>query len=104
MPHEWQVLLQTSGISKNEVIENSQAVLDVLNFQDQYAKQVEQKVAKPGAPAAKPPQKQQPASIQHHDANHHQEEEIPSQPLPEERNLTLSKCICLLFTHPKKMI
>lgn len=99
MPHEWQVLLQTSGISKNEVIENSQAVLDVLNFQDQYSKQVEQKVAKPGAPAIKQPppkQQQQPAAIQSH-----QEEEISNQPLPEERNVTLSKSSFCFSIHKK---
>jgi len=32
LPREWEVMLQTSGIDKNDVVNNSQAVLDVLEF------------------------------------------------------------------------
>ncbi len=40
-------MLKTSGISKDKVMENPDLVLDVLNFHDQYNKQLEQRVAKP---------------------------------------------------------
>lgn len=37
LPTEWEVSLKNT-ISKDEVIQNSDAVLDILKFQDQYAK------------------------------------------------------------------
>jgi len=61
LPQEWEVLLKTSGIRKDEVLEKPEAVLDVLNFHDQYTKQKEQKVAKPmAAPRNQPPKQVKP--------------------------------------------
>jgi len=47
LPSEWEVLLKTNGISKQEVIENSAQVLEVLEFNDKYEKQKAANVAKP---------------------------------------------------------
>ncbi|PRP81253.1 hypothetical protein PROFUN_02087 [Planoprotostelium fungivorum] len=55
LPPEWEVLLTTSGIKKDQVMENPDAVLDALKFHDQYTKQNESNVAKPmGARPAAP--------------------------------------------------
>ena len=39
LPPEWEVLLKTSGISKADVLDRPEMVLEVLNFNDQYQKQ-----------------------------------------------------------------
>jgi len=65
LPQEWEVLLKTSGITKDQVLDKPDAVLDVLNFHDQYTKQTEQKIAKPMAtPRNPPPNKVPPKSSQ----------------------------------------
>ena len=33
LPHEWEVMLQSSGITKDDVLENPETVLDVMNFE-----------------------------------------------------------------------
>jgi len=38
LPSEWEALLKSSGISRDEVVQNSADVLKVLEFQDQLAK------------------------------------------------------------------
>jgi len=47
LPPEWESSLITSGIDKKEIIENSQAVLDVLGFMDNQNKPGTKNVAKP---------------------------------------------------------
>uniref|UniRef100_A0A6B2L4V6 non-specific serine/threonine protein kinase n=1 Tax=Arcella intermedia TaxID=1963864 RepID=A0A6B2L4V6_9EUKA len=39
LPSEWEAMLKTSGLSKDEVINNTQAVLDVLEFADTRKKE-----------------------------------------------------------------
>lgn len=55
LPQEWEVLLKTSGITKDQVLDKPEAVLDVLSFHDQYTKQQQQKVAKPAVQTRKAP-------------------------------------------------
>ena len=38
LPKEWEALLSSSGIRKEEVVQNHQAVLDVLEFVDKQEK------------------------------------------------------------------
>eukprot|EP01101_Sappina_pedata_P007880 TRINITY_DN4252_c0_g1_i1.p1 TRINITY_DN4252_c0_g1~~TRINITY_DN4252_c0_g1_i1.p1 ORF type:complete len:478 (+),score=208.76 TRINITY_DN4252_c0_g1_i1:27-1460(+) len=38
LPSEWETMLKTSGISRDEVVQNHEDVLKVLEFQDQLAK------------------------------------------------------------------
>lgn len=49
LPPEWETLLIGSGIDKAEIVENSQAILEVLEFVD---KRNEQQKPKPAQPAA----------------------------------------------------
>jgi hypothetical protein len=50
LPGEWETLLKGT-ISKDEVVQNSAAVLDVLKFQDQYNKQTAAGAARPAVAA-----------------------------------------------------
>jgi len=79
LPPEWEVLLTTSGISKPQVMENPDAVLEVLNFHTQYTKQNEANVAKPTM--AKGPSK--PVNL-----GGSMDDEV-SVPLPETREVSL---------------
>eukprot|EP01122_Echinamoeba_exundans_P008511 TRINITY_DN2831_c0_g1_i1.p1 TRINITY_DN2831_c0_g1~~TRINITY_DN2831_c0_g1_i1.p1 ORF type:complete len:499 (+),score=118.44 TRINITY_DN2831_c0_g1_i1:50-1546(+) len=38
LPPEWEAMLKSSGIDKSEVVANSDAILDVLKFQQEYQK------------------------------------------------------------------
>lgn len=51
LPAEWELLLKQSGITKVQVLENPDAVLDVLQFNDHYTKQ--SLVKPPPPPSAK---------------------------------------------------
>eukprot|EP00128_Syssomonas_multiformis_P012193 Colp12_sorted_trinity150504_noHs@9172 len=68
LPREWKVLLEQSGISKNEQVKNPQAVIDVLDFFTEsnkkdasgvkYMKQLlkeADEASKPATPEPKPP-------------------------------------------------
>jgi hypothetical protein len=100
LPPEWEVLLKTSGITKEKVMEKPDEVLSALNFYSNYQSQLEQNVAKPiiqprpnqpqlSKPAAAP-QPQQPQlpsrpQIQEQDISHNETE------FPEEKQLSLRK-------------
>jgi protein-serine/threonine kinase len=73
-------MLKTSGISKTDVINNSDVVLDVLNFNDQYQKQTEKGMAKPGIKPQPKASNATPTS-----------ESYTPQELPEEKQISLSK-------------
>jgi len=100
LPDEWNVLLKTSGITKDEVVANPDLVLNVMNFNDQYQKQKDH-VAKPnlggkqpGAltmanPRPPPPQQQQPQH-QQQDDDDDQGSELS---LPEEKQISLHDLI-----------
>lgn len=94
-------MLQSSGITKDKVMENPDAVLDVLNFHEQYTKQTEQQVAKIPLPATHPkpvaPPPTQPA--QHHAQDDNHEEHTHSTELPEEKSGTLSMCTFFFVSH-----
>eukprot|EP01114_Cavostelium_apophysatum_P014911 TRINITY_DN3974_c0_g1_i1.p1 TRINITY_DN3974_c0_g1~~TRINITY_DN3974_c0_g1_i1.p1 ORF type:complete len:742 (+),score=193.88 TRINITY_DN3974_c0_g1_i1:216-2441(+) len=83
LPPEWEVLLKTSGISKQDVMEQADVVLDVLNFNMQYQKQEQQKAK---APVAKPPQQLE---------QRHTEDDEPAESsgLPEEKQVSLQDLI-----------
>jgi hypothetical protein len=90
LPHEWEVLLKDSGISKDNVLQEPDAVLDVLNFHDQYTKQTEQKVAKPiPLPNRQPPL---PPSSTSQKRNENETFESSSE-LPEEKQSSLQDLI-----------
>jgi hypothetical protein len=98
LPPEWEVLLKTSGISKADVISNSDAVLEVLSFNDQYQKQAEKGITKPGTQ----PSKSKPSPSQSETSAY-----TPGE-LPEERNVTLNDLISkedpnLIYRDPKKV-
>jgi len=99
LPDEWNVLLKTSGITKDEVVANPDLVLNVMNFNDQYQKQKDH-VAKPtplgrpnGAPTPRPPQPQQ--SQQHHQQQQDEEDDDQGSELslPEEKQISLQDLI-----------
>jgi hypothetical protein len=74
------VLLKTSGIRKDEVLVQPDAVLDVLNFHDQYTKQAEQKIAKPVAvPRAAAPKQPKPPSTMREDSGYDQQLSFPEE-------------------------
>jgi len=62
LPREWEIILQSSGITKEDVVENSDAVLDVLDFHmnQQKQQQKQEQLEKLQAQAAKLPPKQLP--------------------------------------------
>eukprot|EP01132_Coremiostelium_polycephalum_P005425 gene5425-6767_t len=65
LPKEWEVILQTSGISKDDVVEHSDVVLDVLDFHMGYSNN----------------QKLPPPPQQHHHQHHHQAPSQQQQPI-----------------------
>lgn len=85
LPPEWEVLISTSKITKDEVLENPDAVLEVLSFQSAYNKQNEaNQVAKPGVPTkstAKPIA----------EAQQNRGSSDVTAPLPENREVSLRK-------------
>lgn len=97
LPSEWEVLLKTSGITKDDVMANPDLVLDVMNFNDQYQKQTAQHVAKPSPmPRANAPKPTPPPASQHSTYNSNlQEEDDDAQEngLPEERQVSLQELI-----------
>lgn len=56
LPPEWEAMLKSSGITKDEVVDKPEVVLDVLNFNDQFNKQ-QATVAKPLPPQNYPEDK-----------------------------------------------
>lgn len=98
LPAEWEVLLKTSGISKQEVMEQADVVLDVLSFNAQYQKQEQQKATKPPVKATTPVHNtynSQPQNQAHHHQHGaaHDEEDVDPYSLPEEKNTTLQDLI-----------
>lgn len=98
LPTEWDVWLKSSGITKAEVIDNSDLVLDVLSFNDQYQKQTEKGVQKPTfkgqAQITQPPSQAE-------------ESNSPAE-LPEERQSNLSDLVSkedpnTIYQNPKKI-
>ena len=83
------MLLKTSGITKAEVIDNSDAVLDVLNFNDHYRKQQEKGVSKPTG-KAKPTPQPPVAQAQPPTESGGAASEFQPVALPEENQITLS--------------
>ncbi len=91
LPHEWEIALKTNDIQKTDVLNNPDAVLDVLKFNDQYQKQMampNKGVPRPQAPV--------------------QQEAYSPAELPEEKAVTLSDLISredpgTLFRDAKKI-
>jgi uncharacterized protein YcgI (DUF1989 family) len=57
LPSEWEVILKSSGLKKEEIAQNKDAVLDVLMFQTKYKEQ-NQAQSSSSTPAAMQPQQQ----------------------------------------------
>jgi len=101
LPQEWEVLLKTSGIRKTQVLNQPDAVLDVLNFHDQYTKQTAQHIAKPNPQPRNPPPKaqapkpqQQPKQQAPLSASSEEGYYQDSTTLPEEREINLKDLLC----------
>ncbi|EGG21282.1 hypothetical protein DFA_01163 [Cavenderia fasciculata] len=112
LPKEWEVVLQSSGITKEDVVEQPQAVLDVLDFHlgnMGMAKPSQTTLVGPPtrelptpAPKPTPPPPPPQQQIQHHhqpqQPDQYPEDDYdlmmnPSSPLPEETNVSLNDLI-----------
>lgn len=84
-------------------MDQSEAVLDILNFHDQYTRQTEQNIAKPIPAPRNPPPKPsvpkpqpvakpipQPPSVAQTPKDYEEYNDVP-QPLPEEKEISLRK-------------
>jgi len=116
LPPEWEKLLQSSGITQDDVKENSDAVLDILEFGSQYMEQEAKDKKKAEAAASqhqrKPTQEEvhPPATngASHTPATTSTDDGQPAAPLPEERTITLSDLInksdpTKVYPNPKKI-
>jgi len=56
LPREWEAMLGSSGITKDDVVQNSDVVLDVLEFQSNYEKNKQEEEGAKKAPTPLPQQ------------------------------------------------
>lgn len=123
LPPEWEKLLQSSGITQDDVKENSDAVLDILEFGSQYMEQEakEKKRQEAAAAAAAHPSagQRKPTHEEVHPPASNGSTATPATtntddgqqaaaPLPEERTITLSDLInksdpTKVYPNPKKI-
>eukprot|EP01133_Synstelium_polycarpum_P005634 gene5634-6503_t len=109
LPKEWEVVLQSSGITKDDVVESPQAVLDVLDFhlgqQNNHAHLHTIPIKQPHpVPAREPPKPQLPPQHYQQNGDYNQQQlqpsseddydlTAPTSPLPEETNVSLNELI-----------
>lgn len=117
LPPEWEKLLQSSGITQDDVKENSDAVLDILEFGSQYMEQEAKEKKKQDAAAAAAAHQRKPSQEVVHPPATNGATPAPattddgqqaSAPLPEERTITLSDLInksdpTKVYPNPKKI-
>lgn len=111
LPPEWEKLLQSSGITQDDVKENSDAVLDILEFGAQYMEQEQKNKKKAEDLASSANRKEDPLhsnGTAGASSSPPADETPTAAPLPEERTITLSDLInksdpTKVYPNPKKI-
>eukprot|EP01111_Echinosteliopsis_oligospora_P000746 TRINITY_DN1087_c0_g2_i3.p1 TRINITY_DN1087_c0_g2~~TRINITY_DN1087_c0_g2_i3.p1 ORF type:complete len:490 (+),score=171.89 TRINITY_DN1087_c0_g2_i3:318-1787(+) len=99
LPPEWEAMLKSANITKKEVLDNPEQVLNVLEFESKRQKEEAERAEKAKKAAAQQQNTAASPSSHHHDnttsstANAHAQHTTHNTPLPDESNQTLADLV-----------